>query len=150
MKKGLWIAGTIIACILWSVFIGFISVVVSIVAGIVTRSGSPSNVTGLLLPLMFIGWIALIILSIKTRKQWAIRCHACKKIGALELVKTEVIGKKEISVPVEVAHRNLKREVTGTHEQYVPGKRITYQDTYKCKFCGNIETYIRTKDQADI
>jgi len=51
---------------------------------------------------------------------------------------------------VELENRDLDRNVTGTREQYIPGKRNTYQYTYKCKYCGNLEARSNTEDRASI
>ncbi len=150
MKKLLWVLGTVIACVLWSVLVGFIVVGANIVTSIVTRSEIQSVDTYSLNPVIVLGWVALIIMSIMMWRRWKARCQACKRWGALKLIKTEILKQENISVLVELEDRGLNRQVIGTHDQYIPGKRNTYQDTYKCKHCGNLEIRIRTKDGASI
>lgn len=150
MKKLLWIAATIMACVLWFVLIGFIETGISMAVSIVTRSNTQPTIENILVSVMYLGWIALTIISILMWKRWNARCPACKRWGALTLEKTEILKQENISVRMELAHRNLNRQVTDTYEQYIPGKRKTYQDTYKCKYCGNLATRVRIEDRASI
>lgn len=153
MKKLLWSIGTVIACVLWFLLVGFISFGIIIVVSIATRSeiyavqSAGMNVMG---AMMFLGWIVLIVMSVTMWKRWKIRCPACKRWGAVELEKTEVIKQEDIRVLATTTQRNRNGEVTGTSEQYVPGKRETLRDTYKCKYCGHRESYIRTAKRATI
>lgn len=150
MKKILWIVGTVIACVLWCLLVAFIALAGSAVTRMSTHSEMQSVNTDLLGPVTLIGWIALVIISMIMWKRWKSRCHICKRWNALELTKTETLKQEDISVLVELEHRNTNREVIGTQDQYIPGKRKTYQDTYKCKYCGHLETCTRTEDKASV
>jgi heme/copper-type cytochrome/quinol oxidase subunit 2 len=150
MKKILWIVGTAIACVLWYVLVAFITFAGWTVTRITTHSEAQSINTDLLGLVTVLGCIALVILSMILWKRWNARCHVCKRWNALELTKTETLKQEDISVCVEVERRNSNREVVGTQDQYIPGKRKTYRDTYKCKYCGHLETYTYTKDKASI
>ena len=150
MEKLLWIVGTGVACVFYSFLVGIIAIVGNIITSIGTHSEIPSVNQDILNPVMAVGWAVLIILSIWLWKRWNIKCHSCKRWGALELAHTELLKQEKISVLMELEHRNLDRQVTGTHDQYIPGKRKTYQDTYKCKYCGNLETRMRTEDSASV
>lgn len=150
MKKLLWILGTTIVGVLWFVLVAVIGAGVSMAANIATRSDTLPAIENILVPVIFLGWIALIIISILMWKRWKAKCPVCKRWSALKLMKTGILKQEDISVLVELKHRDLNREVTGTHEQYIPGKRKTYQDTYKCKYCGNLETHTRIKDSSSV
>jgi len=64
------------------------------------------------------------------------RCENCKKLFALNQTNRMIVKTEEISILVELEDRGARGDVTGTHQQYIPGTRTTYQDTYQCKFCG--------------
>lgn len=150
MKKLIWIIGTGAACVIYSFLVVVIAMTGQIITSIGTRSEIQSVNQDFLNPVMALGWAVLIFLSIWMRKRWNAKCHACKHWNALKLLKTEVLKQEKISVLVELEQRNLNREVTGTHDQYIPGNRKTYQDTYKCKYCGNLEIRMRTEDSASV
>jgi len=84
------------------------------------------------------------------RKRLKSRCRKCKRNWALKFIEQKTIKTEKISVLVELENRDLARNVTGTHDQYIPGKRNTYQYTYKCKYCGNLETRVLKEDRASI
>ena len=148
--KIIWIIGTIIACALWFLIIGFIAFGISMAANIVTHSNTVDAATDIWVVVAIIGWVGLVILSIILWKRWNFRCQVCKRWGALVLVKTELARQEKISVLMEMEHRDWQGNVTGHHDQYIPGKRKIFADSYKCKFCGNLETRIRTRESADI
>ena len=148
MKKFLWILGTVIICILFALIGGMIIIGGNIITGLITHSGIQSVNQDMLNPTMAVGWVIMIASSIIMWKRWNKKCCACKRWNALALIKTEMLKQEKISVLVELEHRNLNREVTGTHDQYIPGKRRTYKDTYRCKYCGNLETRSHTEDKA--
>ena len=150
MKKLLWIIGTGVACVIYSFLVAIIAMVGKIVISIVTHSEIQSVNQDFLNPIMAFGWVVLIILSIWMWKRWNAKCHVCKRWNALKLLKTEILKQEKISVLVELKQRNLNREVTGTQDQYIPGKRKTYQDTYQCKYCGNLEIRTHTEDSASV
>lgn len=150
MKKILWIVGTIVAGMLWSVVIGFIGFGITIATTIITHSGEVVVHENLWGAIILIGWVVLAILSVWMWKRFKLKCQACKRWGALELIKTEFARQEKISVLVEVERRDLQRNVIGTQDQYIPGKRKIFTDTYKCKFCGHLETRTHTRESADI
>ncbi|MDL2288172.1 hypothetical protein LJC32_02190 [Oscillospiraceae bacterium OttesenSCG-928-F05] len=148
----LWIICTIAACTLWFVIIGFIGVGVTIAITRITQSPSlydnlNENLWG---TIILIGWSVLIVLSVILWRRWKFRCSACKRWAALVLAKTDLIKQDKISVRMEMEHRDWQGNVTGYHDQYIPGKRKTYKDTYKCKHCGSLETYTRTTRSANL
>ncbi len=150
MKKLLWIVGTGTACVVYSFLVEIIAIAGQIITSIRTHSEIQSVNQDFLNPIMAFGWVVLTILSIWMWKRWNAKCHACKRWNALKLLKTEVLKQEKISVLVELKQRNLNREVTGTQDQYIPGKRKTYQDTYQCKYCGNLEIRTHTEDSASV
>ena len=150
VKKVLWILGTVIACVFYAFLVGILLTVGNIVVSMVTRSEIQSLNQDLFNVVMLSGWAVLTILSIWQWKRWNLKCPACRRWGALQLVQTDILKKENISVLMELEHRNLNRQVIGTHDQYVAGKRTRYQDTYKCKHCGNLGKRTRTEDRASI
>jgi hypothetical protein len=146
VKKIFWIIGTVIVCILYAFLVGMAAIGISII----TRSEMQPLTQDILNPIMAVGWGFLIVLSILMWKRWNVKCHACKRWAALKLESTDIIKQEKISVLVELENRDLDRNVTGTREQYIPGKRNTYQYTYKCKYCGNLEARSNTEDRASI
>lgn len=150
MKKIGWILGTVLACVLLTFIIGFIAFGITIVTSMVTGSSTQATITDALAPVIVLVWAALIILSTVMWKRWNVRCLACKRWGAVRIFKTELLKQEDISVRMELEHRNFNGQVTGTHDQYIPGKRKTYRDTYQCRYCGNLETRVRTEKKASI
>ena len=84
------------------------------------------------------------------RKRLKKRCRKCNRNWALKFIEQKTVKTEKISVLVELENRDLARNVTGTHEQYIPGKRNTYQYVYKCKYCGNLETRFLKEDKASV
>ena len=150
MKKLLWILGTIAAGVIWFFVAGFIGLGASIVIRIATGADNENTIAAGASGVIIIGWVGLVIASIVLYRRWKMKCHACKRWNALKRISTDVIKQENISVLMELEHRDLSRQVTGTHDQYIPGKRSTYKDTYKCKHCGNLETNIYTEKSASI
>lgn len=153
MKKVGWVLGTAIACVLWFVLSGFIGIGVSLAISIATRSELArvqGGVIHVFMPIMLLGCIAVILLSAILCHRWGARCPACKRWGAMKLVQTALFKQEDISIRMELEQRNLSGQVTGTHDQYIPGQRHTYGDTYRCKYCGNRETRMRTEKKASI
>ena len=127
MKKLLWILGTVVSCVLYAFLVGALLIVGNIILSMVTHSEIQSMNQDLFNVVMLSGWVVLTILSIWMWKRWNAKCHACKRWNALKLLKTEILKQEKISVLVELKQRNLNREVTGTQDQYIPGKRKTYR-----------------------
>ena len=148
--KILWIIGTIIACALWFLVLGFIAFGISMAANVVTQSNTVYVVTDIVKVVVIVGWIVLIILSIIMWKRWSFKCQACKRWGALLLQETQLAGQEKISVLMEMEHRDWQGNVTGHHDQYIPGKRKKYLYIYKCKHCGSLENRTQTRDNPSI
>ena len=74
------------------------------------------------------------------------RCPACKKFYALSFIDSNLLREEDISIKVSTERKNVSGEVIGTQEQYIPGKRKFYEQTYKCKNCGHIYTKVVTED----
>lgn len=83
---------------------------------------------------------------------WGIlrRCKNCKMLFMLNKTKTEESSREKISVKVEVKVKDKYGTVTGTKEQWVPGKKIWYKKIYKCKACGQVHYSLFSKDYANI
>lgn len=150
VKKILWIVGTVATCILYSFIVGYIFLFGNMIVSIFTHSETGQINEKALDIVWIIGWIVLIGISIWLYRRWKMRCHACKHWGALKKVQTDLLKTEDISVLMELEDRNSNRQVIGTHDQYVPGKRNTYRNIYKCQYCGNLEAYKYTVDKADI
>ena len=148
--KLLWIAGTIIVGGLWFVLVALIGFGVNVAINMATKPTEPSLNTNLWVIIVCIGWAVLLVLSIVLWRRWIFKCQSCKRWGALEPIKTELAKQEKISVLVEVERRDLQRNVIGTQDQYIPGKRKIFTDTYKCKFCGHLETRTHTRESADL
>ncbi|KYG33899.1 hypothetical protein [Alkalihalobacillus trypoxylicola] len=63
------------------------------------------------------------------------RCTSCHKLFAMKKVKNHLINVADISIKKELKQKNLNGEVIGTTEQYIPGKRKTYEMIHQCKYC---------------
>ena len=63
-------------------------------------------------------------------------CPHCKRLFAIQKLPRTLKGAEEISVLVELKDKNSLGDVTGTHEQYIPGKRNYYEVRHLCKYCG--------------
>ena len=150
MKKVLWIMGTIAVCVIYSLVVGVVLVIGNIIVSIVTRSEIQQLNQDAFNVVAASGCIVLTILSIWLFRRWKMKCHACKRWGAMKRIQTELLKQEDISVLMEMAHRNVRGDYIGSHEQYIPGKRKIYKDTYKCQYCGNFESYTYTKDKASI
>ena len=70
------------------------------------------------------------------------RCKKCGKWDAVQVIDRELLSETKVKVTkiLETKHKNhtTKREVL------VPGIKSEYRVTCKCKYCGNITTYIDT------
>ena len=65
------------------------------------------------------------------------RCPECKKRFAMKKI-SKVVDHVEDGFSVKVVNKNRDRngDVISTSEQHVPGERIVYRLTYRCKNCG--------------
>ena len=156
-KKGffwllLWIALTVAACILLSFLIALVMVAIGTAGSIITKTNTYEwwNQTPLLGILLLIAYVVVGIISKKLWNRFNAQCDACKKFGTLEYLKTEVESTDQISIRMELEDKNWKGDVIGTHDQYIPGQRTTYIDTYRCKHCGHYESYMRRVDSPNV
>lgn len=74
------------------------------------------------------------------------KCPKCKKMLAGKHQENRTTNETDISVPVEIQNKDSKGNVIGTSEQFVPGKRIAYEEVYKCKHCGEVFSFSKSKD----
>lgn len=148
----LWIILTVAVWLILMFAFAFIFIGLKFIGNIVS-GGDFSSVSSLSNVIGFFELIVLIFVVIISKRLWDkfnMQCNSCKRWGALELVNTKILQEASIYVPIDTKKKNVKGEIIGTQEQYIPGKRIQYQDTYKCKNCGKTETYIRTVDKASL
>lgn len=78
------------------------------------------------------------------------QCPECKKFFALKEMDTEAVGSENISMKVETNDYGRNGEVVGRHEQYIPGKRITYKRNYICKKCGATSSSSFSRDKETV
>lgn len=78
------------------------------------------------------------------------RCPACKKYSGLKYVNTQLLNEERISVKVENATKDKYGNTIGTYEQYIPGKRKVFLETYRCKYCGHVQTKTVTKESTSL
>lgn len=150
MKKLLWILGTSAVWLLYCFIAAAAMIIWNILKSIVTRSEIQSFNQDIYNIVMWGGTAIIIVLSIWLWKRFKAKCHACKRWGALEWALEEETGRENISVKMQLEERNSRGDLIGTSEQYIPGKRITYKDTYQCKHCGNLETRTRRVGGANL
>jgi len=62
-------------------------------------------------------------------------CSKCKKAFWLEKMDSVITEKKEISIKKEQQIRNSVGDKIQTQEQYIPGTRYFYTDSYQCLHC---------------
>lgn len=93
--------------------------------------------------------IAIIIVLILIYMDIISRCSNCEKWAALEEIDREEIDRKDTSIKKNL--KDVKRDGQGNiisttiKEVCIPGYKITYKVTEKCKFCGKINEYDETK-----
>ncbi|MCM1186850.1 MAG: hypothetical protein NC251_01690 [Lachnoclostridium sp.] len=146
-----WCVGTVGVGALWTVLCAFLAVGSSILMAVINRRDVNTEATGNIAGwLTLIGWGIIIGASLLLWRRFRSRCPICKRWAAVVWADTEQISETKISVPITTRTRNRDGEVIGTSEQYVPGSRYTYCDTYRCKYCGHEEKYKRQRDCANI
>lgn len=99
--------------------------------------------------ILIIGFLLAMVLddlhyAIKTR------CPACKKYSGLKYINTQLLNEERISIKVENAEKDRNGNIIGTYEQYIPGKRKIFLETYKCKYCGHVQTKTVTKELTSL
>jgi len=97
-----------------------------------------------------VGLLILYIVSKKLEQRFNNRCSECKKWGAMRRVDSQLLRTETISVLVETKRRNLDGNVVGSQDQYIPGTRKVYSDTYQCKFCGAQYKREHTAERASL
>ena len=75
------------------------------------------------------------------------QCKACNKMFSLKEVKKQLVKEDVISILATVEDKDADGNVTSTHQQYIPGKRLLYNVTYKCKHCEKEFTMSITEDK---
>lgn len=149
----LWIALTVVACFVLAIAICYAIMMITL-AGSIIRGNSDfwgSEPFGKMIG--GIGSAVIVVVAIISKYFWGkfnTQCDACKKLGALKFANTKALREESISILVDMKQKNRKGDVIGTQEQYMPGKRIEYRDTYRCKYCGATESYARTVDKANV
>lgn len=76
------------------------------------------------------------------------RCAECGKLFVMKKID-ENSSQKDISYRATLYDYNSKGEVSGSHEQYIPGTRTTTCSTYKCKKCGYREKRYKSRDRGN-
>lgn len=149
MKKVLWILGTIAVLTIWTVVAGILTFAGSFFRTIITGQAI-SNLDNIFGAIVFAGYAAQIILSKMLWKRFTCQCSACKKWGAMQKVLTKAVKSEAVSVLMTTERRAQDGYVVETQDQYVPGTKTTYQDTYRCKFCGHEEKRSRVSKSANL
>ena len=78
------------------------------------------------------------------------RCQTCRRLFAVSRIKTSIDRQENIAILVRVKDRDVDGTITGTREQYIPGTRTIYKDTYQCKYCGCTHTHYRSVDKKSV
>ena len=107
------------------------------------------KIAAILCGILIIGFLLAMVLddlhyAIKTR------CPACKKYSGLKYINTQLLNEERISIKVENAEKDRNGNIIGTYEQYIPGKRKIFLETYKCKYCGHVQTKTVTKELTSL
>lgn len=107
------------------------------------------KIAAILCGILIIGFLLAMALddllyAIKTR------CPACKKYSGLNYIDTQLVNEERISIKVENAKKDRNGNIIGTYEQYIPGKRKIFLKTYKCKYCGYVQTKTVTKELTSL
>lgn len=67
---------------------------------------------------------------------YSCRCKECGKFFSIRKIEVSRSGSQDIMVKTEVNTYNNQRDIIGTQEQYIPGRRNFYTARYVCKNCG--------------
>lgn len=149
-KTILWVVATMMVCFAYCCLVTLILTIGTIIKGIITHSTNAQMNEEMLSGATIFGIIVLIVMSVILYRKWKRKCMACKRWDAMFLFNTDLLAEQDIHVPIESAHRNISGEYVGSHEQYVPGKRKTYCNTYQCRYCGYETTENYNVDEAMI
>lgn len=77
-------------------------------------------------------------------------CSQCKKTFWLEKKGSIITKKSAISIRKELETKNSSGNVIKIQEQYIPGTRYFYKDSYQCLHCGTNWNITYSEDRADI
>ena len=105
------------------------------------------------LPFLVVGLVLLILpwSIFFIRGKFAFGCSYCKGFFALKRLRTDLVGEESISVKMEVNDKDSNGVIIGSREQYVPGTRKKYQDTFICRKCGKTcKGKVYHKDKANV
>jgi len=78
------------------------------------------------------------------------KCPACNGRFALRKVGDKEIRQENISIKMPLETKNRDGEIISTSEQYIPGKRIFYERTFVCKYCGKKCYSTYSRDRASV
>ena len=78
------------------------------------------------------------------------KCPVCNRRFALRKAGDKEIRQENISIKMPLETRNRNGDIISTSEQYVPGKRIFYQRTFVCKYCGKNSYSTYSRDRASV
>ena len=99
----------------------------------------------ILIGIVAVGFI-IVVLILNGYDAVKYRCPACKKFNGLSYVSSKLLREDDISIQVQNQIKNAEGKVIGTQDQYIPGKRKMYEETYKCANCGYVNKKLVTKD----
>ncbi len=74
------------------------------------------------------------------------RCKSCKKWFAMKETEKNLVGKEDIQVFERLTQPHVKGAVEKMVDRFVPGERLFYEVTYRCRFCGAEEKESVFKD----
>lgn len=104
-----------------------------------------SSYITILIGIVAVGFI-IVVLILNGYDAVKYRCPACKKFNGLSYVSSKLLREDDISIQVQNQIKNAEGKVIGTQDQYIPGKRKMYEETYKCANCGYVNKKLVTKD----
>lgn len=99
----------------------------------------------ILIGIVAVGFI-IVVLILNGYDAVKYRCPACKKFNGLSYVSSKLLREDDISIQVQNQIKNAEGKVIGTQDQYIPGKRKMYEETYKCANYGYVNKKLVTKD----
>lgn len=78
------------------------------------------------------------------------KCPSCGKLSGLRRVSKELLREEKISILVTNDILDEAGKRTGTTQQYIPGTREVFVESYYCRNCGHSETRTVTEDKKNI
>jgi len=76
------------------------------------------------------------------------RCPKCKKFFALKKQQTNATGEEYVKILESATQTTPRGEVERLGNRYVDGKRVYYETTYLCRFCGAQHLETTSKDST--